>query len=617
MSDKPRVLIVGADGADPQIVSRLLAEKKLPHIARLCERGTWGPLRTTFPPVSPVAWMTCLTGVPPAQHGIRDFVTKSADTYLPTVGLYTVRGGRDRLPVYTSRRTAITVGEWLSEAGRTAYVLKVPATFPPMPTRGGTLAGFGMPDLIGTFGVSAWYTTDPDGKRVQAPRGKDLIQPLTPLDAHTWGGQISGPARSACSFHLRRSQGKAVLTLGHGEQPVAVLSSGDWSGWVRLTFDVPGAGLVAGICRFRLVSLGPVVELYRTAVQCTPDAPLYALTEPAGFGARLENLVGPFATLGMPSDMDGVRRDVVDLDSFLGDAYANWEQQVEMTLHLAADPAWDLLVSHLFTLDNVQHLFWHHQDSAHPAHDPELARRYGNEIERAYRWMDTQVGHLVEAVGPDTYVAVVSDHGGVPINRLVYLNAWLQSLGYLVPRESVDAGEAARLDWDRTKAAMFGTGGIWLNVQGREPRGFVPPGPPYEALLDEISRRLLAWRDPETGLPVVKQVLRGIEVFGAGALDTGPDLIPAFHIGFGLGRGEGLGRVMVGRAVVEPNTSGWTGGHEGPYLPADVPGIGIWAGPGIPQKSLIEGAGLVDVAPTVLRLLGVDVPGAMSGRSLF
>ena len=104
MSDRPRVLILGADGADPKIVSRLLREDKLPHIARLCERGTWGPLRTTFPPVSPVAWMTCLTGVPPAQHGIRDFVTKSADSYLPTVGLYNVRGGRGRLPVYTSRR---------------------------------------------------------------------------------------------------------------------------------------------------------------------------------------------------------------------------------------------------------------------------------------------------------------------------------------------------------------------------------------------------------------------------------------------------------------------------------------------------------------------------------
>ncbi len=617
MSDRPRVLIVGADGADPKIVSRLLAENKLPHIARLCKRGTWGPLRTTFPPVSPVAWMTCLTGVPPARHGIRDFVTKSVDTYLPTVGLYTVRSGRDRLPVYTSRRAAITLGEWLSEAGRIAYVLKVPATFPPMPTRGGTLAGFGMPDLIGTFGVSAWYTTDPDGKRALAPQGKDLVQPLALLDSHTWSGQIAGPARSACSFYLRRSQGEVLLTLGEGGQPVAVLSPGDWSGWVRLSFDVSGVGPVAGICRFRLVSLGPVVELYRTAVQCTPKAPLYALTEPAGFGARLEGLVGPFATLGMPSDMDGVRRGVVDLDTFLGDAYANWEQQVEMTLHLAADPSWDLLVSHLFTLDNVQHLFWHHQDPAHPAHDPEQAQRYGDEIERAYRWMDAQVGRLVEAIGPDTNIAVVSDHGGVPINRLVYLNAWLQSQGYLAPRETVNAGEAARLDWDRTRAAMFGTGGIWLNVQDREPRGFVPPGPPYEALCDEISKRLLAWCDPDSGKPVVKQVLRGIEVLGADALDTGPDLIPAFHIGYGLGRGEGLGRVMTGREIVEPNTSGWSGGHEGPYLPADVPGVGIWAGPGIAAGNSTEGAGLVDVAPTVLRLLGMDVPGTMSGRSLF
>ena len=108
---------------------------------------------------------------------------------------------------------------------------------------------------------------------------------------------------------------------------------------MRLSFDVPGLGAVPGLCRFKLISLGRTVELYRTAVQCAPDLPLYPLSEPPGLADRLARLVGPYATIGMPGDLDGVRRGVVDRQTFLEDAYANWEQQVEMTVRLASEPA--------------------------------------------------------------------------------------------------------------------------------------------------------------------------------------------------------------------------------------------------------------------------------------
>jgi predicted AlkP superfamily phosphohydrolase/phosphomutase len=612
-----RVLIVGADGADPQIVDRLIGEGKLPHLARLCVEGRWGALRTTFPPVSPVAWMTCLTGVRPAVHGIRDFLVKAQDSYLPTIGLFRVTGGSDGLPVYHSQRSVPTLGEFLAEAGRTAYILQVPGTFPPPAVQGGLLAGFGMPDLLGTFGVSAWYTTDPEGKRAAAPEGAELVHPLEPLGSGQWRGRIAGPAKTSATFALRRDGNRLVLSLeAEGQRPAAVLEPGGWSGWVRLPFGVPGRGLVEGICRFKLLSTGPGLSLYRTAVQCTPERPLYPLSEPPGFSARLAELVGLYATVGMPSDMDGVRRRVVDLDTFAEDAYANWRQQVEMALCLIAERTWDLLFVHLFTIDNAQHLFWKYRDPHHPGYDTSLGAPYRTEIERAYRWVDAQLGRLIEAIDRDTTVIVVSDHGGVPVYRLIYLNAWLAAQGYLVPREQVQAGEAARLDWDHTRAAMYGTGGIWLNVREREPRGIVEPGAPYEALREEIAQALLAWRDPESGKPVVVQVLRGEQVYGRGTAVSGPDLIPALRRGYGLGRGEGLGRAMVGRPSIVPNESLWSGGHEGPYLPSDAQGVVALWGPGVRQGKLPSCAALRDIAPTVLSLLGVSVPSAMEGRNL-
>jgi hypothetical protein len=114
----------------------------------------------------------------------------------------------------------------------------------------------------------------------------------------------------------------------------------------------------------------------------------------------------------------------------------------------------------------------------------------------------------------------------------------------------------------------------------------------------------------------VTHVLRGEEVYGSTARETGPDLIPALARGYGLGRGEGLGRVMVGKPLVENNLTPWSGGHEGPYLPAQVPGIAVLWGPGIAPGRVPAAAGLVDIAPTVLRLLGIAPPAAMEGRDL-
>jgi predicted AlkP superfamily phosphohydrolase/phosphomutase len=409
-----------------------------------------------------------------------------------------------------------------------------------------------------------------------------------------------------------------MLSIDSESGPLAsILKRGEWSGWIRLSFASPTNGLIEGICRFKLVSLGTDIELYRTAVQCAPGAPLYSLAEPPGFAERLEDMVGPYATIGMPADLDGVRRGVVDLDTFLEDAYASWEQQVDMTLALLPDPTWDLLFTHLFTADNVQHLFWHCVDAEHPAYTAQLASHYGGEVERAYQWLDRQLGRLLAAIDPDTTIMVVSDHGGSPIYRLVYVNAWLQSLGYLWPREQPQDGAAARLDWSRTRAAMFGTGGIWINVQGREPRGIVAPGATYEALCAEIAAQLRSWQDPGTGAPIVLQVLRGEQVFGPSAREQGPDLVPALSHGYGLGRGEALGRVILDKGLVEANLSHWSGGHEGPYLPAAIPGLCVLRGPGAPEGARLAGASLQDIAPTVLKTLGVDVLSGMDGRSLF
>ena len=619
--NRRKVLVIGVDGADPLLLKRLLRAGDLPHMAKLISTGSFGPLETTFPPVSPVAWSSFLTGVSPVRHGIRDFVTKAPGTYRPTIGLFTISADASGLPVYTSRRRAPTLAQILGGSGRTSFLLRVPGTFPPDPAPGGTLAGLGMPDLRGSFGTSALYTTDPDRKR-EAPSAEELpVYVLTSDGTGTWHSIVEGPGSATVPLRCRIASGRLFISLGDVPHPIAALKAGEWSEWLRVTFAVPGRGDVPGLCRFKVVALSANrVELYRTAVQCAPDAPLFPLSEPAGFAAELASRIGPFATLGLPADETGLRQGLITPDTFLEDAYHGWEEQAAIAETVVRERGWHLCVAHFFTVDNVQHLFWHYQDARHPAFTPEGAARYGGEIERAYRWIDTRVGRLLELVDEDTVVMVVSDHGGTPIYRHVYLNTWLQSRGYLqaVDPPSPPGGprKVSRIDWDHTRACMFGTGSIWLNVRGREPRGIVAPGPEYEVLRQRISDDLLAWRDPETGKPIVKAVLRGEEVYGESACEEGPDLIPALHLGYGLGRGESLGRVVSGVPLVGPNRSQWSGGHEGPYLPGDVPGVLLVAGQGIKPGVELDDARIIDVAPTILHLLGETVPAGMEGRVL-
>ncbi|MDY7039489.1 MAG: alkaline phosphatase family protein [Chloroflexota bacterium] len=620
-TDRRRVLVIGADGADPKVLRGFLKAGKLPHLARLISAGSSGSLQTTFPPVSPVAWGSFLTGVGPPGHGIRDFVTKVPGAYRPTIGLFTVSADATGLPVYTGRRRAPTLAQILGDNGRRSFLLKVPGTFPPDPTLGGTLAGLGMPDLRGSFGTSALYTTDPDRKR-EANSGENLsLHILSPDGEVTWHSIVEGPGSATVPLHCRISGGRLSITLGNAPHPVAALKAGEWSEWLRVTFAVSGRGDIPGLFRLRAMSLNAGhVELYRTAVQCAPDAPLFPLSEPAGFAADLASRIGPYATLGLSADETGMRQGLITPDVFLEDAYHGWEEQAAIVETVVREQDWHLCVAHFFAIDNVQHLFWHYQDQRHPAFTPEGAVQYGGEVERAYRWVDAQVGRLLEWVDENTVVMVVSDHGSTPIHRHVYLNAWLQQQGYLrsaeVPSPPDGPRKISPVDWDHTCACMFGTGNVWLNVRGREPRGTIDPGPEYEVLRRRIGDDLLAWRDPEIGRPVIKAVLRGEEVYGDSAREQGPDLIPVLHLGYGLGRGESLGRVVSGAPLVELNRSQWSGGHEGPYLPDDVPGVLVVAGPGTRQGVELDGARIIDVAPTILHLLGEAVPAGMEGRVL-
>ncbi|MFH1269307.1 MAG: alkaline phosphatase family protein, partial [Planctomycetota bacterium] len=166
-----RVVIVGLDGMSPVVARRMIDAGQLPNFAALEAEGTFAPLESTLPSVSPTAWSTFQTGTHPDRHGVFDFLACDRNRYLPMLSSARIQPprrvlklGRYRLPLGRPRITLLRRSQpfWkiLGEHGVFSIVLRVPITFPPEKFGGVLLSGMCVPDLRGTQGSFTYFTTE-------------------------------------------------------------------------------------------------------------------------------------------------------------------------------------------------------------------------------------------------------------------------------------------------------------------------------------------------------------------------------------------------------------------------------------------------------------------------
>ena len=132
-----KVLVVGLDGATFDIIEPLVEEGRLPNLAHIMQRGAWGTLKSTVPPVTPSAWTSFFTGKNAGKHGIYDFREVDPATY----EFQTVR---------TDRHREKKVWDVLGEVGLQSIITDVPFTYPPQPLNGWMITGYGTPRTQGT-----------------------------------------------------------------------------------------------------------------------------------------------------------------------------------------------------------------------------------------------------------------------------------------------------------------------------------------------------------------------------------------------------------------------------------------------------------------------------------
>ncbi len=660
---KQRVFVMGFDGMDPTLARQYMDAGKLPNLKALADEGVFSRLGSTQPSESPTAWSSFATGVNPGKHSIYDFLVRDLQTYFPDFNMIKKEPPEflwglipTKQPKITSMRGGTSFWKTASADGVNSVVLTVPVTFPPEELHHGQmLGGLPLPDLRGTLGTFYYWATDLSSYEEGNTEFGGVLKRLL-LDGGVSETTLRGPENPILKQEeaaLRKKRKEAVL--GEAEQarldalttgkdinlPITVrwtegsdaadieiqgqklhLKAGEWSAWVPLSFKINALVSVHGMTQFSVLEAGRELRLYASPVNMDPRNPPVPITYPASFSKELVSQIGLYRTLGWAESADKpLNEGRLDEAQFLYDSDRAMDDREKIILKRLETDDWDLFVAAIETTDRIQHMMWRLIDPRHPMYDKALADKYGDAIEKVYRRADDFVGRLRAKVPKDAVFMVMSDHGFHSFRREVNLNTWLLQNGYMTIKgqgatqthnlaQLFGRGQFfADVDWSQTKAYAVGLGQIYFNLKGREAQGIVSAGEEYRKLQDEIKGKLLPLNDPETGDRVFQDLYKRDDIYKGEFIQMAPDLQVGFLDGYRVGWQDTLGTIR--RAVVENNNKKWSGDH---CATATEISHGVFF---CNRKIASRSPGIMDLAPSVLKLLEVPIPADYDGKPLW
>ena len=387
--------------------------------------------------------------------------------------------------------------------------------------------------------------------------------------------------------------------MDHSYQGLGIVDSRSFKGltiWDQIAME-GGRSIIIGV-----PPSFPPRKVNGISVGCflTPDPDKEVFTHPPAMSQTIRDIAGGH----YPVDVKGFR---TERKEWLRDEIlAMSRSQFDVVRHLLVNEDWDYFQYVDIGLDRVHHGFWQHHDPLHIDYVP--GNPFENVIRDYYAHLDEELGRILELLDDDTAILVVSDHGARRLDGGFCVNEWLIEEGFLVLNhypDTVTPFDQLDVDWSRTRA--WSEGGyyarVFLNIEGREPQGTISP---RDALMfrAELQKMLEATADAD-GKPLGTLVFRPEEVYRE-LNNVPPDLI----VHFGALAWRSIGSVGHRKLHLRENDTGPDGCNHAQF------GAFILAAPDSSLEGEMEGAHLLDIAPTLLTLGGYDVPQSMQGRSL-
>ncbi len=254
----------------------------------------------------------------------------------------------------------------------------------------------------------------------------------------------------------------------------------------------------------------------------------------------------------------------------------------------------DLFIGVFTETDRVQHFFFDAiEEPSHPEH---------GRVRDFYREVDAIIGRLASLARADDELIILADHGFCRIEQELFLNHWLAERGYLVMKTTQPGAPLKEIDAEKSRAFALDPGRIFLNLRGRQPDGCVDPRD-AETLRDEIADGLatLRVRVPwqVEGICPFTHIMRREEIYTGPWAHLAADLVLHTRDGIEM-KGKFNHRALAQLGSLQGmHTFGDAMLYvRGRKWPAGTPRI-------------------IDLAPTILSLLGVPVPPGLDGRVLF
>ncbi|MBW2602902.1 MAG: alkaline phosphatase family protein [Deltaproteobacteria bacterium] len=304
------------------------------------------------------------------------------------------------------------------------------------------------------------------------------------------------------------------------------------------------------------------------------------------------------------------------------DEYENW-----ILFHIRRERHWfkiaeyimqkdlpDLMAILFDGPDKMLHMGWRFLDpSLYPNNPSPWEQRIRDLLLDFFRELDGFLAKIVDLAGTRARVFMASDHGFGPAWQVFRVNSWLHKEGYLNWKEVELTDEKTRksvdrlvdqhfvlLDWNNTTAyaRSLTSNGIYIRVAEEPGQGGVPINQ-YDTFRREMIEKLKALTDPDTGKPVIKNILTKEEAYPGSHNNQAPDLTLIM-------RDHSFISILNKTPIVcrRPEI-------EGTHYPE---GIFLAGGPGIRKSLATAQLSILDVAPTLLYSLGIHIPSDFEGR---